>query len=73
MATLEFPKQGKHVGRRAGAQPKGTSRDLNNVRPYWDGRACGGQRPPVDKKYTQRIGGNANYPVMVMGSVTVVD
>ncbi len=73
MPKLVFPQKGKHVGSRSGQQPPGTSRDLNNVRPYWDGRACGGQRPGSDKAFAQRIGENANFPVVAMCSVTIVD
>lgn len=73
MATITFPFKGKHVGNRAGNQPKGTSRDLNNVRPLFDGRLCGGQRPGVDKRYDERIGGSANWAVIEINSVTTVD
>ena len=46
---LRFPIKGKHVGSPSNQQPAQTSRDLNNVRPFFDGRACGGQRPGLDK------------------------
>ncbi len=70
---LKFPTKGYHVGNPASAQPKDTSRDMNNVRPFYDGRACGGQRPGLDKLYSSRIGDNANYPVVAICSVTKVD
>lgn len=73
MAELTFPLHGLHVGFPPSKQPPGTSRDLNNVRPYWNGEAIGGQRPAADKAYAQRIGGNANFPVVAMCSVTTVD
>jgi len=73
MPTYTFPVRGLHEGKRSGQQPAGTSRDLNNVRPYYDGRDCGGQRPGNDKMFAQRIGGSANYPVIKLLSVTTVD
>lgn len=72
MAELTFPVKGKYVGSPASKQPSGTSRDLNNVRPYFDGRSCGGQRDGANKKYSDRVGGAA-MPVVAMCSVTVVD
>ena len=72
MAELTFPIRGKHVGSPASKQPPGTSRNLNNVRPYFDGRSCGGQRDGANKRYSQQIGGAA-YPIIAMCSVTVVD
>lgn len=68
---LTFPIKGKHVGFPASKQPQGTSRDMNNVRPYWGGKLIGGQRPGLDKKFVQQIGG-ASAPVIWLGSVTVV-
>lgn len=69
---LTFPLKGLNVGAPASKQPQGTSRALNNVRPFWDGKAVGGQRPGVSKKFTQLIGGEA-APIVAMCSVTVVD
>jgi len=69
---LNFPKRGKCVGLPASKQPLDTSQDLNNVRPYWDGRLCGGQRPGMGKVYTQRIA-SAAIPVVAMCSVTTVE
>jgi len=69
---LTFPLKGKNVGAPASKQPPGTSRDLNNVRPFWDGKAVGGQRPGVSKKFTQQIGGG-EAPIVAICSVTVVD
>ena len=68
---LTFPIKGKSVGLPSSKQPEGTSRDLNNVRPYWDGRLVGGQRPGLSKKYTQQIAGDS-IPVVAMCSVTTV-
>jgi len=72
MAELTFPLKGKNVGAPASKQPPGTSRDLNNVRPFWDGKAVGGQRPGLSKKFTQKIGGAA-APIVDLCSVTTVD
>jgi len=69
---LTFPLKGKNVGAPASKQPQGTSRDLNNVRPFWDGKAVGGQRPGLSKRFTQKIGGEA-APIVAMCSVTVID
>ena len=70
---LLFPQKGLHKGFPVNKQPQGTSPDLNNVRPYdtLDNRVRGGQRPALNQKYTQQIGGVA-YPIVAMCSVTVV-
>lgn len=69
-----FPLQGIDKGRATSEQPIATSPDLNNVRPYdtLGNRARGGQRPGLDKLYSQQIGGHS-LPVVAMCSVTVVD
>ena len=69
---LTFPIRGLVKGLPSSKQPQGTSRDLNNVRPYWDGRACGGQRPGWDKMFSQKLGGAA-VPIVWLGSVTTLD
>ncbi len=69
---LGFPLKGKFLGIQSSKQPGQTSRDLNNVRPFFDGRAVGGQRPGMDKVYSQRIGGT-EAAIVAMCSVTVVD
>ncbi len=69
---LGFPLKGKFLGIQSSKQPGQTSRDLNNVRPFFDGRAVGGQRPGMDKVYSQQIGGDA-VSVVWLGSVTTVD
>jgi hypothetical protein len=68
---LTFPIKGKSVGLPSSKQPAGTSRDLNNVRPYWDGKLAGGQRPAMDKKYSQQIA-SAAIPIVAVCSVTTV-
>ena len=69
---LGFPIKGIFLGLQSSKQMPQTSRDLNNVRPFFDGRAVGGQRPGMDKVYSQQISGTAN-PIVAMCSVTVVD
>jgi len=68
---LQYPEKGKYVGSSSSKQPRGTSRDLNNTRPYHDGRLAGGQRPGLDKKYAEQIAGAA-LPVVAMCSVTSI-
>lgn len=68
---LASPYKGLHKGLRSGQQPPGTSRDLNNVRPYFDGRLAVGQRDGLAKKYSQQ-GANAAVPVAAITTVTVV-
>ena len=71
---LDFPYKGVHKGRAGCDQPKGTSPDLKNVRPYdtLDKRIRGGQRPGIDKLFSQQIGGAAK-PIIDMCTVTVVN
>ena len=69
---LNFPTKGIFLGLQSSKQIPDTSRDLNNVRPFFDGRAVGGQRDGMDKVYSQQIGGQA-APIVAMCSVTVVD
>ena len=69
---LNFPIKGIFLGLQSSKQMPKTSRDMNNVRPFFDGRAVGGQRDGMDKVYSQQIGGVA-APVVAMCSVTVVD
>ncbi len=67
---LRFPIKGKNVGMPSSQQPAQTSRDLNNVRPFFDGRACGGQRPGLDKWGNGTQVGAAEQPIVVLCSVT---
>lgn len=71
MPTYTFPLSGIYKGSRSGEQPKGTSRDMNNVRPLFDGRACGGQRPALDKWSDTQVGA-AEQPVVAMCTVSSV-
>ena len=70
--NLTFPLKGKFLGVQSSKQPNQTSRDLNNVRPFFDGRSVGGQRDGMDKVYSQQIGG-VTTSIVWMGSVTTVD
>lgn len=72
MAELTFPLNGKHDGFPAGKQPPNTSRDMNNVRPYFDGKAVGGQRPALDKWGAGTQVGAAEQPVVAMCTVSTV-
>jgi len=67
---LKFPLRGLNLGSPSSEQPQGTSRSLNNVRPYFDGRACGGQRPGLDKWGNGTQVGAAEQPIVVLLSVT---
>jgi len=71
---IKFPLSGINKGQAAVDQPENTSPDMNNVRPYdtLDNRARGGQRPGLDKKYSQRIGALPN-PIIAITSVTIAD
>jgi hypothetical protein len=71
---LPFPIQGINEITAAAKQPQLTSPDMNNVRPQGvlENRIRGGQRPGQDKRYAQRIGDNANYPVIALLAVTRV-
>jgi hypothetical protein len=72
MAELTFPIGGKHTGFPTDKQPVNTSRDLNNVRPYFDGKAVGGQRPGLDKWGAGTQIGAAEQPVVAMCTVSTV-
>lgn len=69
MPTYTFPLGGIHTGNPSGIQPKNTSRDMNNMRPLFDGRVCGGQRPPLDKWGAGTQVGAAEQPVVAMCTV----
>ena len=68
---LTFPIRGLFVGAPSSKQPLGTSRDLSNVRPLWDGKFIGGQRPGQDKWGDGTQIGAAEQPVVCICSVTV--
>ena len=69
MPTYSFPLGGVHKGSRSGVQPQNTSRDMKNVRPWFDGRSAGGQRPALDKWGAGVQIGAAEQPVVAMCTV----
>ena len=70
---LPFPLMGLNTGEAVDKQPLYTSGHLNNVRPYdvMEIRKRGGQRPGLDKRYSQQIGGYPS-PIVAMIAITVV-
>ena len=76
MANVEFQFaiKGKSEITAAAKQPQLTSPDLNNVRPQdvAENRIRGGQRPGLDKRYSQQIGGDSEYPIVALLQVTTV-
>ena len=72
MAELTFPIGGKHTGFPAGKQPDKTSRSMNNMRPYFDGKVLGGQRPGLDKWGAGTQIGAAEQPVVAITTVSTV-
>jgi len=72
--NIPFPIKGIHKGRGTSQQPRVTSPDMNNIRLFdvLDHRARGGQRPGLDKLYSQQIGGIAS-PIVAVCSVTTVN
>ena len=72
MAELIFPTSGKHTGFPAGKQPDRTSRSMNNMRPCFDGKVVGGQRPGLDKWGAGTQIGAAENPVVAMCTVSTV-
>lgn len=53
----------------------GYSPYMNNIRPFdtLERKIRLGSRPPLDKIFTERIGGNANYPIVWLDSITSID
>ncbi len=69
---LGFPVKGLFLGLQSSKQIPDTSRDLNNVRPLFDGRFVGGQRPGLDKWGVGTQVGDAEQPVVAMCTVSSV-
>jgi hypothetical protein len=71
--NLSFPYNGVDKGHATINQPRDTSPNMKNVRLYENlgKRARGGQRPGLDKAYSQQIGG-ASAPIVAICSVSVV-
>ena len=76
MALQEFPLpiQGFSEGVGVGDTPQQFSGYLNNVRPLdtLERRLRLGQRPGLDKKYSQQIAGLSG-PIVAIGSVSYVE
>ena len=70
---LPFPFLGLNTGEAVDKQPLYTSGHLNNVRPYdvMEIRKRGGQRPGLDKKYSEQIG-TQGFPVVAMTEITMI-
>jgi hypothetical protein len=69
---LTFPFRGLHKGGLPSEQPDQTSPQMQNVRPYWQGRLRGGQRPGLSKWSATQIGGE-EHPVVAMTAINVVE
>lgn len=70
---LRFPFKGLHRGGPHGAQPDGTSPNLQNVRPYYGGRIRGGQRDGKLKWGNGDQIGGSEQPVVAICSVSAVE
>ena len=71
---LLFPHKGYHKGLGAEKQPAGTTPWIQNMRVIdcQDNRFRGGQRPGLQKAYTDLIGGLTS-PVVILTYITIVD
>ena len=74
MSEFQLPIKGESKGFVPDKAPPLTSHYMNNVRPVdvLENRVRLGQRPGLDKKYSQQIGGIANAVIELL-SVTVID
>jgi hypothetical protein len=70
--VLAFPIKGQNKGTLPSEQPGDTTYKALNVRPYWQGRLRGGQRPGLGKWSSTQIGA-VDQPVVAITSVTVVE
>ena len=70
---VPFPIKGVNRGRASSDQPEATSYKMQNVRPFWDGRLRGGQRPGTAKWGAGDQIGGAEQPVVAMCSVSAVE
>ena len=71
---IPFPIHGIDKGRTTSEQPRQTSPDIKNMRPYdtLDNRARGGQRPPLDKWGAGTQIGGSEQPIVAICSVSTV-
>jgi len=74
MPRLPFPFMGINKGKAASDQPPLTVPDMKNVRVYdvLGNRARGGQRPGLNKLYSEQIAG-LDSPIVAICSVTTVE
>ncbi len=70
---IPFPIQGINKGRASSDQPQETAYKMQNVRPFWDGRLRGGQRPGMVKWGSGNQIGGAEQPVVSMTLVSAVE
>jgi hypothetical protein len=71
--VIVFPFGGIHKGGLPSSQPQDTSPDMQNVRPFYQGRLRGGQRPGLVKWGAGTRIGAASQPVVAMCSVSYVE
>lgn len=71
---LLFPFRGFHKGLGTEKQPENTTPWIQNMRviDVQDDRFRGGQRPGLQKMYSEQIG-DAAIPIVVLTFITVVD
>lgn len=74
MAEFPLPIKGIYYGFPVDKPPQSTSGYMNNVRAIdvLEGRVRLGQRPPLDKVYSEQIAGIAG-PIVETFSITVAD
>lgn len=71
--VIIFPFGGIHKGGLPGNQPENTSPQLQNCRPFFQGRLRGGQRPGLKKWGAGNQIGGAEQPVVAISSVSAVE
>jgi hypothetical protein len=70
---LHFPFGGIHKGGLPSGQPSDTSPDMQNVRPFYQGRLRGGQRPGLAKWGAGTQIGDVQQPIVAMCSVSYIE
>jgi hypothetical protein len=74
LEPIPIPLKGVNYSYPLDKQDAGTSAYMNNIRPFdtLERRIRIGQRPGLDKMYTQQIGGTA-APIVALHTVTTID
>ena len=74
LEELPLPLKGVNFSYPLDKQDAATSPYMNNIRPFdtLEGRIRLGQRPGMDKMYSQQIGGTSS-PIMWLDVITIVD